>query len=203
KLFEPFTQADASVSRRFGGTGLGLSLSRRLCRLLGGDLVLKDSEADVGSTFIITVDITDKPDAMVRVPFASPMDMAKDKTKILSGRKFLVVDDSQDNQRIVSLFIRGVGGETDIASNGREAVQAALSNRYDVVLMDIQMPVMDGFQAMAALREKKFARPVVALTAHAMREERDRCLQAGFTEHMAKPIDRVALIEALARLSKT
>lgn len=203
RLFEPFTQADATVSRRFGGTGLGLSLSRRLARLLGGELKLVRSELGMGSEFALTLDITEKPSESSVEPAIQPAAAPADKSKVLAGKRILVVDDSPDNQRIVSLFIRGVGGESDIAANGKEGVQLALSQSYDVVLMDIQMPVMDGFQAMKVLQEKNYSKPVVALTAHAMREERERCLKAGFTEHLPKPIDRVRLIETLAKLSSS
>ena len=203
RLFEPFTQADATVSRRFGGTGLGLSLSRRLARLLGGDLELAKSSVGEGSEFVLTLDISQKPtpeQAKIAKPEMSNA-VTFDSSKVLHGKKVLVVDDSPDNQRIVSLFIRGAGGETEIASNGKEALEKALAGDYDVVLMDIQMPIMDGFQAMKELSDASFSKPVVALTAHAMREERERCLRAGFTDHLPKPIDRSALLATIAKLA--
>lgn len=193
KLFEAFSQADPSVSRRYGGTGLGLNLSRKLARLLGGDLWLESSEAGRGSVFVIEV----AAEVSTATPSAGPVVAAPTFDTALAGRRLLVVDDSPDNRTIVGLYLASAGAEVGEAADGREAVDLALRGNFDLVLMDIQMPTMDGYQAMANLRQLDYPRPVVALTAHAFSEERDRCLGLGFTDYLTKPVNRVTLIETV------
>jgi CheY-like chemotaxis protein len=204
KLFEPFTQADASTKRIFGGTGLGLVLSRRLANRLGGDVVLTHSEPGKGSTFTITIDpgpiVTPahSHESLTTSPaFAAP---AVDGVVRIDGLLVLVVDDAADNQMLVGRYLKRAGAQVDTAGNGREAIDKARRKAYDVLLMDLQMPIMDGYEATAALREGGYAKPIVALTAHALKEERRRCLSSGFDDHVGKPVNRGALLESIAQL---
>ncbi|MFW7381852.1 MAG: PAS domain S-box protein [Oligoflexus sp.] len=199
KLFTPFTQADASTSRRYGGTGLGLVLSRKLAKLLGGDVVLLKSEVDVGSTFAISID----PGA-VKLSTASQGALAgkhgqSELQEVLTGIRILVVDDSADNRLLISRYLQAAGATVTLACNGQEAIHYALSNDYHAILMDVQMPVMDGRSATKELREQGYSRPIIALTAHAMREEKERCLSQGFNDYYSKPIDRTALLTGLQK----
>ncbi|MBX3019518.1 MAG: PAS domain-containing protein [Bdellovibrionaceae bacterium] len=197
RIFDRFVQGDASVTRKYGGTGLGLVLSRRLAQLMGGDFILEDSELGRGSSFLIMIALG--PVGRVSTDRRAPV--PKSHATTLSGRRILVVDDAPDNQAIIQLFIEAVGGEVAIAGNGREAVDAMLKETFDVVLMDIQMPVMDGYQALKTARESGYLGPILALTAHALKEEKDACLDAGFTDYLSKPIDRALLIHRIAELS--
>jgi signal transduction histidine kinase/CheY-like chemotaxis protein len=207
KLFQPFTQADASTTRKFGGTGLGLVLSRKLARSLGGDLVLVDSAPGQGSTF--RIDITAnrgqaRPDQTAAgQAAASGKGAVTASRRALSGVRVLVAEDAADNQLLVTRLLTRAGAVVDVAANGQEAVDLALSREagdpYDVILMDIQMPVMDGHDATRRLRDGGFTKPIIALTAHAMKEERERCLRSGCSDHVATPINVRGLIDVIAR----
>jgi CheY-like chemotaxis protein len=129
---------------------------------------------------------------------ASAHSTTKDQVRKLDHRKILVVDDSPDNLLLIGHLLTLAGAEVDTAGNGREGVDKAIRGDYSAILMDLQMPEMDGYQAVKELREKGFRRPVIALTAHAMKEERERCLKNGFDNHLTKPVDRAALINTLA-----
>lgn len=201
KLFRPFTQADSATSRKFGGTGLGLYLSKRLSESLGGDLALENS--DSGCTFSITIDAGDigtrelfrtgrsQREHLIRADFRKP------ETNI-SGVDVLVVDDSPDNLQITRRFLEAAGGRVTCVDSAEAAIALLEKASFQVVLMDIQMPGLDGYEAVRKLRsELKYERPVLALTAHAMRGERERCLEAGFDGYLVKPIDRPALIAAV------
>lgn len=192
RIFEPFSQADSSVNRRYGGTGLGLSLSKKLAVLLGGDLYLERSQPGEGSVFHIQVALTlgnsgessDTP-ALVIEPGAAP----------LSNKRILIVDDSPDNRTIVGIYLESAGATVLEAVDGDEGVRTALSEALDVVLMDIQMPGADGYEALKRLQQVEYRVPVIALTAHAFKEEKDRCRRAGFIDYITKPVKRSALIE--------
>ena len=206
RLFQMFSQSDPSMTRTHGGTGLGLVLSKRLAQALGGDLNLTWSTVGLGSAFTVVV-LAPAVEHSVRIDL-KPSTVSKEvspvietKRKILDSLRVLVVDDSEDNRTLVSIYLRGVGAEVQTATNGEDGVKAALSNSPDVILMDVQMPVLDGREATRALRASGFSKPIIALTAHAMREERDRCLEAGCNDYLTKPIDKSALIEVLARYS--
>jgi PAS domain S-box-containing protein len=203
KLFEPFTQADASTTRRYGGTGLGLALSRRLARLLGGDVSLVESAPGAGSVFSVTIDVSaggSKVDeaALVAASLRREQARAPDLSKRLSGMRVLVVDDAYDNQLLISRLLKLAGATVDVAGDGRQGVELATKGAYDAVLMDVQMPVMDGFEATAELRRRGLTTPIIALTAHAMKEDRARCIDQGFDEHLSKPLDREMLLRQLA-----
>lgn len=199
-IFEPFMQADSSVTRRFGGTGLGLTLSRRLSQVLGGDLVLEDSELGRGSTFAITIAIGAENKVASSAPEAVS-GKGQEYPTLSSDIKVLIVDDSPDNRAIVSRFLKLAGADFDTAENGAIAVEKAGAQDYSMILMDIQMPVMDGYQALKKLRGDGYQKPIMALTAHAMKEEKDRCLEAGFNDYLSKPVDRQALLSLIKDLT--
>lgn len=195
RLFTPFTQADPSTTRKFGGTGLGLVLSKKLAQALGGDVVLKNTEVGRGSTFIVTID----PNLAPGEGKTDDKPITKLKRKLsLSSRRILLVEDSLDNQTLIKAILNRAGAAVETANNGQEGVEKAISGNFSVILMDLQMPIMDGYQATKLLRERGFKKPIVALTAHAMKEERQRSLRSGFNDHITKPIDQTALVKALA-----
>jgi PAS domain S-box-containing protein len=202
KLFQPFSQADNTTKRQHGGTGLGLILSKRLAQLLGGDVTLKETQVGVGSTFLIKIrpgkielgQFTEGP-----VAETPTNDFARTADPRLDGLKVLLVEDADDNQTLISHFLEQAGASVDIAENGQVGVERAISKTYDVLLMDLQMPVMDGYEATTSLREKGLTLPIIALTAHAMKEERERCLRSGFNDHLVKPVSRHNLLESIAK----
>lgn len=193
RLFKPFTQADASTTRKFGGTGLGLVLSRKLAQALGGDIELTETVRGEGSTFTITID----PGVSEIVSLESSVAVRASSSLSLKEFKVLLVDDSLDNQALIQKILRLAGAEVVTAGNGREAVDKAMSGEFSLILMDLQMPEMDGFEATKRLRELGYKKPIIALTAHAMKEERQRSLRSGFDDHITKPIDREYLIRTL------
>lgn len=197
KLFQPFTQADSATNRKFGGTGLGLSLTQGLCRAMGGEFFLKESALGKGSTFValikVEVPLDYKNNLNAKIGLA-PKDFESD---ILKGMKILLIEDSLDNQQLIQIILNRMGAVVDIASDGLEGVAKAMNNTYDVVLMDIQMPYMDGMEAVRILRSRKYTTPVVALTAHAMKEQKSQAFAAGFTSFLSKPIKRQAMLELL------
>jgi PAS domain S-box-containing protein len=209
-LFQPFVQADSSTTRRFGGTGLGLTISRRLAELLGGDVVLLSTRPGHGTTFRVTIG-TGTVDGVRMIEWAgcvSPQQEAKPTggASPASGGELtcsvLLAEDGPDNQRLISFILRKAGAEVTLADNGRTAVDEALAARdegrsFDVVLMDMQMPVLDGYEATRLLRGKGYQGKIVALTAHAMAGDRDKCLQAGCDDFATKPINRAKLIEVI------
>lgn len=206
RLFTSFTQADISTTRKFGGTGLGLVLSRKLASALGGDVVLISSTPGIGSTFMITIDPGDlqnthfqKFKTHLPEPELLPTSVRLGNLKDI---RVLVVDDSIDNQILIKTFLAAAGAAVATANNGIEAVEKAATNNFSVILMDLQMPEMDGYEATKILRQRGYTLPIVALTAHAMKEERKRCLESGFDDHLTKPIDREALLQTLGSLTK-
>ncbi|MBX2986961.1 MAG: response regulator [Bdellovibrionaceae bacterium] len=208
RLFRPFTQADSGHSRRFGGTGLGLSLSRHLCRLMDGDVTLLESEPGVGTSFLCTLGVASLGDhdwmgvldEVTRVVSAGGAGFAASPS--LRGLRLLLVEDSADNQFLVRHFLTHAGADVEVASNGEEGVQKALTGDYHLVLMDIQMPIMDGYEACRVLRGKGYQIPIVALTAHAFKEEVEKSLASGCNSHLAKPIDRHHLVRMVSHMAQ-
>ncbi len=201
RLFAPFTQADASTTRRFGGTGLGLYISRQLAEMLGGGIEIK-SVLGLGTRVyvrIATGAVAD--DDWVTGPgdvVAAGRPAAAVEARALGGR-VLLAEDSPDNQRLVTLYVEKTGAEIRVVNNGRSAVEEALAGDFDLVLMDMQMPLMDGIEATRILRQAGYPRPIVALTANAFKEDRERCAQAGCDDFLTKPIDRDAFHAVLAK----
>lgn len=199
-LFQPFSQGDNTYMRKFGGTGLGLSLSKSLAHLLGGELKLLCSQIGKGSTFRLTIE------SVVKDIHLDEMGHGKSKSHTsmpnLSNKKILVVDDSPDNQFLISRYLTQVGAIVDIAKNGAEALNKTKNpNAYNVILMDLQMPVMDGYEATRIIKNRGCMVPIVAFTAHAMKEEMHRSKAAGFVGYLTKPVDKVKLITTLNNLS--
>jgi PAS domain S-box-containing protein len=203
KLFTPFLQADPSTTRVFGGTGLGLALSRQLARALNGDVWLSETDPGKGSTFLIEVqaELTEGS-GWVQGFHDSGASLAPATAAVrrdLDGAKILLIEDAEDNQVLISHFLQRAGAEIDMASNGEEGVMKALANDYSVILMDIQMPFLDGYEATTRLRQAGYQKPIIALTAHALREEREKAIQTGCNGHLTKPINRQELIESLKK----
>jgi PAS domain S-box-containing protein len=201
RIFQAFGQGDASTKRKYGGSGLGLVISRQLAQALGGDLELKKTAPNRGSTFVFTFDcgcpeVSDVP-YQDRQKYLNQAKARRADVPDLSGIKVLLVEDSKDNQLLLSRVLTGAGASVEIASNGHEGVKSALEKFFDLVLMDIQMPVLDGNEATLLLRRSGYERPIVALTAHALKEERDRSMLAGFSAYVTKPVDKDSLIRAV------
>ena len=203
KIFMPFVQADAGINRQFGGTGLGLSISKRIVDSLGGEIEVT-SEQGRGSNFsfeILVGDVKGKN----RIDFGQykalnggSRNAMPREFKLPTGR-ILVVDDGKPNRQLIRLILTKAGCIVDEAENGQIAVEKALSNDYAVVLMDIQMPVLDGYGATTKLRETGYEKPIIALTANAMREEQEKCTEVGFSAFLPKPVDIDKLVEMLAQ----
>lgn len=209
--FEAFTQGDASMARRFGGTGLGLRISRALARKLGGDLTIASREG-LGSTFTVTISTGDVTGVALHpvgeVGTAAPLPAARARPRTdgraLAGIDILLVEDGVDNQRLIRFHLERAGARVSVAVNGREALDAVTGGDAtpDLILMDMQMPVMDGYTATRALRTAGWRGPIVALTAHAMSGDRERCLEAGCDDYLSKPIDVPRLVASCDRLGR-
>jgi PAS domain S-box-containing protein len=198
RLFEPFTQADASTTRRFGGTGLGLTIAQRLVTMMGGRIDVH-SEPNRGSDFSIALRFGRSAGRAVATPAAA----AHRPAPAAQRGRVLVVDDNAVNLRVATLMLRRMGYQVDEAGDGEAAVAAAAGTRYEAVLMDCEMPVMDGYAAAAAIRRlgDGFGQvPIVALTASVMKADVERALAAGMDSHVAKPIDPAKLVAVMAQL---
>jgi PAS domain S-box-containing protein len=211
RLFRPFTQADTSTTRQFGGTGLGLHICKRLAGMMGGELTV-NSTYGVGSTFALDVPVGPVDPAQLAppgTPTIGPADVmpapAKRWADIKLQGRYLLAEDGPDNQRLISMYLRRAGADVEVVGDGKAAVDRVLAERsagtpFRAVVMDIQMPELDGYAAVGHLRRAGVTTPMVALTAHAMASDREKCLQAGFTAYATKPIDRAKLLDTLAQL---
>ncbi|MGE0171167.1 MAG: PAS domain S-box protein [Oligoflexales bacterium] len=208
RLFQLFGQADPSVTRKYGGTGLGLLLSRKLTHALGGELELVKSVPGEGSLFRLTIPTGDVSDVgLIEQPNTLPQCVKvgdKDKEPPqLTGTKILVAEDAPDNAMLMRIYLRTEGAEVDVATDGLEAVRMALKKEYDVILMDLQMPNLGGLEATRRLRSQSYRKPILALTAHALKNEALRSLEAGCDDHLTKPVDRKQLVDIIKRYLKT
>lgn len=200
RVFMPFEQADTSTTRKYGGTGLGLAISRRLVTLLGGELEV-ESEPQKGTVFTLLVpigSITEVAEGHDQPQVAAKLESSADPLAC----HILVAEDGPDNQRLIRRILEKAGATVTVVQNGQLALEAALRAQadgchFEIILMDMQMPVMDGYAATAALRESGYSAPIIALTAHAMAGDRQKCIEAGCNDYTTKPINRKALIQMI------
>jgi CheY-like chemotaxis protein/anti-sigma regulatory factor (Ser/Thr protein kinase) len=216
KIFNPFTQADSSTTRRFGGTGLGLAISRRLTEKMGGTISIESTYGQ-GSCFTIALPIWElessagtwpptQEEAVVSGNEKGPPQHGsgyKQARPLFRGR-VLLVEDSPDLQRLVSLLLEKMGLEVTLAANGILAIEACICSLengtpFDLIFMDVQMPVMDGLEATRRLREMGWEKAIVSLTAHAMKSDRESCLASGADDYLSKPVTPVQLANLVSK----
>ena len=201
QLFRPFVQAEGDTTRKFGGSGLGLAITKHIAELLGGD-VTAESTIGKGSTFTLTVPAGDLTDAEM---LSQPREVSDRRSheplteNALAGVHILLAEDGPDNQRLICIILGRAGANVQVAANGRIAVDRATAKLFDIILMDMQMPEMDGYEATRRLRGLGHTEPIIALTANAMSSDRDRCLAAGCDEFLTKPINHNLLIRTIAK----
>ena len=198
-IFEAFTQAEQSTTRNFGGTGLGLSITKQLAQRLGGEISVV-SEPGQGSTFSLTIplglDLLTQPHLEPGIFKAQSPLRTSATPPSLSGR-ILLAEDNHSNQKLMSILLRRVGLQTIIAEDGLQALDRVHQQKFDLILMDMQMPNMNGFQTTKALRKLGIDTPIIALTARVLKTDQQECLQAGCDAYLAKPIDHQKLYSTL------
>ncbi|MFO1065858.1 MAG: ATP-binding protein [Pirellulales bacterium] len=212
RLFGLFEQADSSTSRRFGGSGLGLHISKRLAELMGGDITVSSTLGE-GSMFRVSLPcrevVTREASAGTKALEPKTEVRTVQTTKALDGLQILLAEDGPDNQKLISFYLRKEGAQVDIVDNGKRLVESMSVDGtvdgplrsdapWQVIVTDMQMPEMDGFEAVRILRSKGCSLPIIALTAFTLQDERDKCFEAGCDEHLMKPIDRQKLISAVS-----
>ena len=216
RLFRPFVQADTSTTREFGGTGLGLTISKRLAEMMGGSIFIVDSTPGVGSRFRATVSVGNIDGVEMiypSCPISSREKYAQNRASLtsdkpLAGYRILLAEDGPDNQRLIAFILKKAGAVVKVVENGKLAVQACFDARdqnrpFNAVLMDMQMPVMDGYDATSYLCSQGYRSPIIALTAHAMDGDEAKCLDAGCTAYATKPINRELLIAKIKSVCNT
>jgi len=218
-LFRPFCQADSSTSRKYGGTGLGLTICKRLAAMLGGDISVS-SQLNQGSRFSATVRTGNlsgvellnelrEPGAASATDNASEAPLATTQVEYpLKGKHILLAEDGPDNQKLIAFILKKAGAKVSVADNGEEAYQAALDamstgSMFDVILMDMQMPILDGYSATRKVRDVGYTGPIISLTANAMEGDRDKCLSVGCNDHITKPVNRKKLVEMVSTICES
>ncbi len=204
RLFQAFNQGDDSMNRRFGGTGLGLAISRGFARMLGGDITV-ESQSGCGSTFTVTIDVGTLRDVPLITELAPTSVATPSATRPAATHmklRVLVVEDGVDNQRLINFMLTKAGAEVTVRENGLLGMETALAARdagtpFDVVLSDMQMPVMDGYEATTRLRLAGYTGPIIALTAHAMADDCQKCLNVGCDAYTTKPINKPKLLQLI------
>ncbi|RLS52970.1 MAG: response regulator [Planctomycetota bacterium] len=207
KLFNAFVQADSTTTRRFGGTGLGLAISRKFAQAMGGDITVT-SEQGTGTTFTVRVPLMLAAEARWITAAAAKQELRQlqsvqgaDPSHLrLKAARILVVDDGEPNRELIRLVLRRAGLTVDEAENGEQALQMATKDTYGVILMDMQMPVMDGYVATTELRKRGHQMPIIALTGHAMKGDEEKCIAAGCTGYLTKPVDIDRLLSAIGAI---
>jgi CheY-like chemotaxis protein len=202
RLFQPFNQGDVITSQKYGGTGLGLAISRHIMELLGGELTVQSVRGG-GSTFTLIAPAGDLKGIKF---FLQPVEIIEDlgahnylqDSENLAGVTILVAEDSIDNQELIGIMLSKAGAKVVFAENGRIAVDKAQNEFFDVILMDLNMPEMDGYEATRLLRSRGYDRPILALTANVMSDDKERCLAAGCNDHLGKPVNYMQMIRTIA-----
>jgi PAS domain S-box-containing protein len=191
RLFRPFEQSDSSITKNFGGSGLGLYLSKNLARMLGGDIVLSQSKLGQGSIFVVSID----PGHVIIMDEIASLPTRMDQAPLLPhfAIRVLLADDTPDVRMLSKFLLERLGAQVVEVSNGQEALESFRTDTFDLIFLDIQMPIMDGYTAAREIRKYPSHPPLIALTAHAMADERSRIFEAGFYEHIAKPIEIATL----------
>ncbi len=198
-LFRPFEQADTSASRKHQGSGLGLVLSKELAKAMGGDVYIQKTKLGVGTTFQVYIKAEVGEDEEFIKDFSTHIQVSEkeeEKTQLkLHGKSILIVDDAKENARLFKIYLDQTQAEIKLANNGLLAIDAVAENDFDLIFLDLQMPELDGYQTIDRLRKSGFRKPVVALTAHAMKEEQERTKACGFDFHVSKPVKGEYLIK--------
>ena len=191
-LFQPFVRGESRAVQKVQGSGLGLALSRRLAQILGGDLRLLRTSPNGGSDFELTISVNAKPELkLVHKQNSSPLTP-------LAGSSFLIVEDDADLRELISRYLADLGAQIETCENGQEAIEATKTSVFDIILMDMKMPIKNGYETTRELRAKGYVGPIIAITAFANSEDRQRCYQAGCDEYLSKPIDPQHLFATVA-----
>ena len=201
-IFDAFSQSDSSMTRRFGGTGLGLAISKRVTEAMGGNIEVH-SKIDEGSTFTLRIPTGDLKGVQLLETPQGDVPRVTDATQQPSVKlpecNVLLVEDGETNRKLAKILLERAGATVQCAENGKAAVDLAADQDFDVVLMDMQMPVMDGYTATRTLRENEVTSPIIALTAHALAEDRGKCIDAGCDDFVTKPINEYVLLSTIRR----
>jgi PAS domain S-box-containing protein len=199
-IFGMFTQAESSTTRKYGGSGLGLAITKSLANMLGGDLTVKSAEGK-GSVFTLTIKVGETGQRCSEEPVMIDENISLESLGPLHG-SVLVADDARTNQVLIKKLLERCGLDVTIAENGRDAFEKVCEHKFDIIFMDIQMPVMDGYQSVGLIRERGIDVPIIALTANAMKSDRDKCIAAGCDDYIPKPINRKRLAQVLKNIYK-